>query len=89
MKIVEITWVDIEELSGGWHSVDALEEFIVTAKSRTVKQVAYLYEEDENQVVLVDSYDQEGGDKVMYGTINVIPKGCIQKMEVITDLKPA
>ena len=80
MKIVEITWCDIEELSGGWHDLDAMEKFIVEAKSRTIKQVAYLYEEDENQIVVVDSYDQEDGEKVYYGTINVIPRGCIMSI---------
>jgi len=85
MKVVEITWVDIEELSGGWHDIDAMEKFIVEAKSRTIKQVAYLYEDDDGQIVIVDSYDQEDGDKVVYGTINVIPKGCIVSMVVLRE----
>ena len=71
MKIVEITWIDIE-FDGGWHTFDEADTFISNAKNRTIKEVGYLLEEDEREVVLVDSVTGDG-----YGTINVIPRGCI------------
>lgn len=80
MKIVEVTWVDIEA-TVGWMDFDEADEFISNAKNRTVNHVAYILEEDEDQVVLVDSYTADG-----YGTINVIPRGCIKE---IKELKTA
>lgn len=79
MKIVEITWVDIE-FSGGWHDQDEADNFITENKNRKITQIGYLYEEDENQLVLIDSFT---GDA--YGTIHVFPKGCIEKMTTIKE----
>lgn len=79
MKIVEVTWIDIEA-TVGWMDFDEADEFITNAKNRTVKHVAYLLEDDEAQIVLVDSYTPDG-----YGTINVIPKGCIVEMTTIKE----
>ena len=47
MKPVEIVWVDIEELSGGWHDQDEVDKFISEVKNRTVTHIGYLYEEDD------------------------------------------
>lgn len=79
MKIVEVIWVDIEA-TVGWVTFDEADEFISNAKNRTVTHVGYLLEEDEREVVMIDSYTADG-----YGTINVIPKGCIEKMTTIKE----
>jgi hypothetical protein len=71
MKIVEITWRDITS-DDGWHGVDRLDELI--HDDDTVRQVGYLYEEDEEQVILLDSYFQH---KELFGGIHKIPRGCI------------
>jgi hypothetical protein len=81
MKIVEVTWTDIEELAGGWHDQEDVDRFISENRSRTVKHVGYLYEEDEKYIVLVDSL---AGDE--FGTLNIIPRGCIEE---IKELKTA
>lgn len=73
MKIVEVIWIDIEELAGGWHDLDEVEEHINNVEGRTVKMVGYLLEEDEDKISLSDSKMGDG----FYGTVNVIPKGCV------------
>lgn len=75
MKPVEVVWVDIEELSGGWHDQDEVDKFISEVKNRTVTHIGYLYEEDDDYIVLADSF--AGGD---YGTLNIIPRGCIKSI---------
>lgn len=56
MKPVEVVWVDIEELSGGWHDQDEVDKFISEVKNRTVTHIGYLYEEDDDYIVLADSF---------------------------------
>ena len=81
MKIVLITWRDISGMFG-WHSQSQLDNFITDDKESLVHQVGYLYEEDEEQVVLLDSYFE---DKNKFGTIHKIPKGCIVKRVVVDE----
>ncbi len=76
MKIVEVVWRDII-YDGGWHSQDEIDLVSTNLNQCLVKQIAYLYEEDENQIILIDSYFK---DKDRYGSINVIPKGAIVKI---------
>lgn len=73
MKRVVVDWVDI---SGqfGWHSQNKLDEFITRDNEGLVHQIGYLYEEDEHQIILLDSYFD---DKSQFGTIHRIPKGCV------------
>jgi hypothetical protein len=79
MKRVEIIWVDIVSYDG-WKDMDELDRFITN--HNPVVQIGYLYEEDENQIVLLDSYFQE---KDTFGGIHIIPRGCILS---ITELIP-
>jgi hypothetical protein len=79
MKRVEIIWVDIVSYEG-WKDMDELDRFITN--HNPVVQIGYLYEEDENQIVLLDSYFQE---KDTFGGIHIIPRGCILS---ITELIP-
>lgn len=76
MKRVEIKWLDIIHESG-WHDQDQLDDFL-QEKAMTVYQVGYLYEEDEDMITIVDSYFE---DKSQYGTIHIIPKGCVKYMK--------
>lgn len=73
MKIVQVDWIDITN-SVNWHYQDELDSFVTDEKEKLVTQVGYLYEEDENQVVLLDSYFL---NKEMYGNAHKIPRGCI------------
>jgi hypothetical protein len=74
MKRVEVTWIDIIS-SDGWHDQNKLDRFVTTVNP--VIQIGYLYEEDEDQIVLLDSYFS---DKQTYGGIHTIPKGCIKSI---------
>ena len=76
MKKVEIIWMDIIHESG-WHDQDQLDNFL-QEKAMTVSQVGYLYEEDDDTVTILDSYF---ADKSSFGTIHVIPKGCIKSIK--------
>lgn len=76
MKRIEIVWVDIIHDSG-WHDQDEIDDFI-NEKSMLVNMVGYLYEEDEDNYVLLDAYFQ---DKSQFGTIHVIPKGCVKQIK--------
>ena len=71
MKRVEVTWKDIKS-DDGWHESEELDVFI--HEDNTVKQLGYLYEEDDEQIILLDSYF---ADKQLFGGIHKIPKGCI------------
>lgn len=75
MKLVEIIWKDIVS-DNGWHTPNKIDSFVTNTDQTLVKQVGYLYEEDENQIVLLDSYFK---NKELFGGIHIIPKGCIQE----------
>lgn len=57
-----------------------LDDFITNREQRTVTQLGYLYEDGDDEIVLLDGYFL---DKSQFGTIHTIPKGCILKMEFI------
>ena len=73
MKRVIVVWRDITA-SLDWHTQNKLDSFITDDVENLVHQIGYLYEEDEHQIVLLDSYFQ---DKSKFGTIHKLPKGCI------------
>lgn len=75
MKRVEVIWRDILSLDG-WHNQNKIDKFISNSNDEVI-QLGYLYEEDENQVVLLTNYFK---DKSLYGTTHRIPKGCIVKI---------
>lgn len=82
MKPVKVTWRDITS-QDGWRTLNQLENFITDSEENIVEQCGFLYEQDENQVVLLDSYFPKGG---LYGGVHKIPKGCIIKMEELTSI---
>ena len=73
MKLVQVDWIDITH-SVNWHYQDELDTFVMDDKEKVVHQVGYLYEEDENQIILLDSYFD---DKHLYGNAHKIPRGCV------------
>ena len=75
MTATIIEWKDITS-SDGWHTLNALEKFITDEKNGVCKMIGFVYEEDEKQLVLVDSTITVSGQK-QFGTIHIIPKGCI------------
>lgn len=79
MKRVEVTWIDIMSDSG-WRNQSKLDRFITS--SNAVVQIGFLYEDDDDQIVLLDSYFD---DKTLFGGVHKIPKGCIRS---IVELKP-
>jgi hypothetical protein len=79
MKRVEVVWIDIQ-MKGGWHTMSQLDKFISNTQQRTVTHVGYVYEENENELVLLDAYFL---DRSQFGTIHTIPKGCIQSIKEI------
>lgn len=80
LKPVFIKWIDIVESKSGWMTLDELEEFIDSRKKNIVHQVGLLYEEDENQVVILNSYFPDETTDPTFGMCNVIPRGCILEM---------
>jgi hypothetical protein len=79
MKRVLVTWIDIRS-DDGWRTLNKLEKFITG--NNTVHQIGFLYEESEDQIVLLDSYFE---DKELYGGVHTIPKGCVLSItELIT-----
>lgn len=82
--IVEIKWLDIAESSNQWQSLTKLEKFITNRKGCIVRQVGFLFEEAEDQIAILSSYFP---DDDLYGTCNVIPKGCILEMKILSHQK--
>jgi hypothetical protein len=75
MKRVEVVWTDIVH-ENGWHDADELDNYN-NEKARTVRQLGYMYEQDEETVTLIDSYFE---DKSLFGTIHILPRGCIKEI---------
>jgi len=72
-KPVLVKWYDIST-KGGWHEQDEVDKFVMDENENLVYQVGFLYEEDERQICLLNSYF-DGRD--LLGDITKIPKGCI------------
>ncbi len=73
---VLIVWKDITTKSG-WVTQDEVDEFIMDENENTVYQVGFLYEEDDNQVCLLNSFFEE---QDLLGDVTKIPKQCITKI---------
>lgn len=68
-----VTWVDITT-KHGWISQDELDEFIMDDLENRVYQVGFIYEEDDNQICLLNSYF---ANCELMGDLTKIPKGAI------------
>jgi hypothetical protein len=78
MKLIEVTWHDTLELSSSdWYSIDEIEQKVPTDKKGEVCQsVGYLYRENDNHIILVQTYQPNVKDPTessLSGVI-VIPK---------------
>jgi len=78
MKKVEIIWRDILS-QNEWVSQEDLDNFI-TKSHDEVYQIGYLYEEDDEQLVLITNYFK---GKDLYGTVHRIPRGCIVEIKYL------
>jgi hypothetical protein len=76
MQIVIVKWRDITS-QDGWHSANKLDNFIIEDDNLVV-QIGFLYEEDEDKIVLLDSYFEK---KDLYGGVHKIPRGCIVSIQ--------
>lgn len=74
---VVVTWRDITTLNG-WVDPDHIDSFVMDDQENIVHQAGFLYEEDENQIILFNSYFV---GKEILGDVTKIPKA------VIIDLK--
>lgn len=77
MKLIYIEWHDAFA-SGGWYDKDQLDNW--KQGDWIVKQVGWLYEETNKQIILASRYsppDQDGIEQ--YGQLQKIPKTWIRK----------
>lgn len=72
-KPVIVKWMDISTKSG-WHEQEEIDNFVMDETENIVYQAGFLYEEDDRQVCLLNSYFT---NKDLLGDITKIPKGAI------------
>ncbi len=70
---VIVVWVDITTRSG-WVEQEEVDNFCMDDKENIVYQAGFLYEEDEKQITLLNSYFH---NQDLLGDVTKIPKGCI------------
>ncbi len=71
-KFTELHWIDIIATDSGWRTKEDLDHWI-EEEVNLVKQVGYVYYEDKNYIVLIDSYI----DDTTIGYAIKIPKACV------------
>jgi hypothetical protein len=73
---VEVKWKDIttKRTLLGWLEQDEVDDFVMDNVENVVLQTGYLYEEDETQIILIDSHFE---NNELYGNITKIPKWAI------------
>lgn len=76
-KPVLVKWYDISTKSG-WHEQESIDSFVMDEDENLVYQVGFLYEQDERQICLLNSYFS-GRD--LLGDITKIPKGCVLEIK--------
>jgi hypothetical protein len=78
-KPVLVKWYDIST-SSGWKEQEEIDTFVMDEKENLVFQVGFLYEEDERQICLLNSYFS-GRD--LLGDLTKIPKGCVVEIKYL------
>lgn len=73
---VYVIWRDISA-KAGWHEQDEVDEFVSDDKENVVYQAGFLYEQDETQICVINSYFE---NKDLLGDICKIPKACVLKI---------
>lgn len=76
-KPILVKWYDIST-KAGWHEQESIDQFVMDESENLVFQVGFLYEQDERQICLLNSYFS-GRD--LLGDITKIPKGCVVEMK--------
>ena len=76
---VIVKWVDITTRQG-WNSQDETDTFVEDETENIVFQAGFLYEEDERQICLLNSYFH---NKDLLGDITKIPRGAILEIKKI------
>jgi hypothetical protein len=78
-KPVLVKWYDIST-KAGWHEQEGIDQFVMDEDENLVYQVGFLYEEDERQICLLNSYFS-GRD--LLGDLTKIPKGCVVEIKYL------
>jgi hypothetical protein len=73
---VLVKCIDIS-VKPGWLSQDDVDSFVMDGEENIVYQSGFLYEEDETQVCLLNSYFH---NQDLLGDVTKIPKGAIIEM---------
>jgi len=68
-----VKWRDITTRTG-WVSQEECDTFVMDDEENVCHQAGFLYEEDEHQITLLNSYFPSGD---LLGDVTKIPKGCI------------
>lgn len=76
---VIIKWKDITTRNG-WNDQDELDDFVMDEKENICYQCGFLYEEDDNQIVLLNSYFE---NKDLLGDATKIPKAVVLDIKYI------
>ncbi len=71
LPLVTVKWIDITT-QNGWMNQEEADDFVMDREADIVMQAGFLYEEDENQIVLLNSYFK---NKDLFGDLTKIPKG--------------
>jgi hypothetical protein len=79
-ETVIVKWRDITTSGLGWSEQNEVDIFITDEDENIVYQVGFLYEQDENQIVLIDSYFH---GKSLWGNVTKIPMGCVLEIKKI------
>lgn len=79
LKPVLVKWIDIST-SAGWKEQDEIDKFVMDESENLVHQCGFLYEEDERQVCLLNSYFV-GAD--LLGDLTKIPRGCVIELKYL------
>lgn len=73
---VYVVWRDIS-VKTGWCEQDDIDSFVSDDTENIVYQCGFLYEEDENQICVLNSFFE---NKDLLGDLCKIPKGCVIKI---------
>jgi len=84
MKLVKVTWNDTNETSdSGWLSLEEVKK----NKPCKVASVGWLINQDEKFVTIaadIDAHENESDADDLLGRVQCFPRGCIDKIEILS-----
>ena len=80
MKLLYLEWEDAIANSQ-WNDDREIEDF--AKEVAIIKQVGWVYREDEKYIILVGRIDVRGGENNCYGNLQKIPKTWIRVKKII------